>query len=289
MNAVHLCHLRRAQAQDTVLVAEDYEEMRNEICRCLSPHFFVVVAPNGRVAWEMVARYLPNLVIANQTMAGIDGIALCRHIKSDERTNHIPVIMLTGSADIDTKIEGLNSGADDLISKPFQARELRARACNLIRGRKTLLRKYYQAVELRNTGGYLQSKDEKFHQKVMSAVEAHIDDHRFSVEVFAREVGVSTVQLYRKLLALTGLSPNNFVRDVRLQRSALLLEEAVGNVADAAYASGFNSLSYFSKCFRKKFGCRPKEFAKKSPQSASDGRTPGDTNSSKGYYQRPGR
>ena len=241
---VHFQHFMPRPAMDTILVAEDHDDMRNNICTSLLPYFNVVGVPNGNQAWQMVVKYLPNLVIVDIMMPGMDGLSLCRHLKNDERTNHIPVIMLTGLADIETKIEGLQNGADDYMAKPFYAEELHARASNLIEARKKLREKYFRQFNLMPREVTIQSSDEKFISMVMNVVELHMDDSQFGVEIFAREVGLSSVQLYRKLHTLTGYSPNDFIREQRLQRSASLLEKKVGNVAEVAYRVGFNTLSY---------------------------------------------
>ena len=259
---IQLQHLLPRQSGDMILVAEDHDEMRNYLCENLLPYFKVVGVGNGAHAWQMVVKYLPNLVIADLMMAGMDSLALCRQMKNDDRTNHIPIIMLTGNADMETRIEGLNNGADDYMAKPFYLKELHARARNLIEARKKMREKYSQTISLKPFERSVQSMDEIFLQKVISVVEHHIDDPRFGVEIFAREVGFSTVQLYRKLHSLTGLSPNDFIREQRLQRSASLLQKKVGNISEIAYRVGFNTLSYFSKCFREKFGCTPKDYVK---------------------------
>lgn len=245
---------------DRILVAE--EETGNFIYKSLLPFFTVIRVAHGDHVLPMALKYLPNLVIADLMTPGINGPALCRHLKNDDRTNDIPIIMITGRDDIKIKIEGFNNGADDYMAKPFHVNELQARARNLIEARKKLREKYRYQITLNSHEVSVQSMDEKLLHKVMEVVELHIDDPQFGVGTFAREVGVSTIQLYRKLLSLTGFAPNDFLRDQRLKRAASLLERKAGNVTEVAYRVGFNTLSYFCQCFRVKFGCTPKDYVR---------------------------
>lgn len=261
-NSVTLQPLLRLQSTDMIVVAVDNEETRNYICESLLPFFRVVGVGNGHHGWHMVFKYVPSLVIADLTMP-MDGLELCRHLKNDDRTWHIPVIVIAAKADMEMKIEAFNIGADEYMEKPIRIRELQARARNLVEARKKLFAKYGQQIQHLTHDASIQSIEKRFIEKAIEVVELHLDDSQFGVENFAREVGLSTIQLYRNLRALTGFSPNFFIREQRLQRSALLLEKNVGNVADVAYRVGFHTLPYFSKCFRAKFGCNPKDFAKK--------------------------
>lgn len=204
-------------------------------------------------------------------MPGLDGLELCHLIKTDERTSHIPVIILTALATSEARIAGLETGADDYLTKPFDNRELEIRIHNLISGRRKL-RDYFRSeitspetTPLENTliqpaKITMVSADDKFLQRAVLVVEQNMSDVTFSVEEFSREIGMSRMQLHRKLKALTGHSASDFIRIMRLKRAAQLLEARVGNVTEVAYQVGFNTLSYFSKCFHDYFGVMPTEY-----------------------------
>jgi transcriptional regulator GlxA family with amidase domain len=189
----------------------------------------------------------------------MDGLELCNKLKADERTSHIPIILLTAKADLHSKIEGLQLGADDYIAKPFELEELEARMQNLIQTRKKLRSLFSTSLELKPNDIVVESLDNRFLKRTLVAIEEHIADEKFSVEVLALEVGMSHVQLYRKLRALTGKTPNEVIRNLRLARAHFLLNEKAGNVSEVAYLTGFRNTSYFAKCFKEKFGVSPSE------------------------------
>ncbi len=192
-------------------------------------------------------------------MPEMDGITLCHRLKTDERTSHIPIILLTALASDDAKFHGLETGADEYLTKPFDNRELQVRIKNLIESRKLLRERYSRELHLGPKKVQVTSMDEKFLEKVMQTIETYMGDPDFSMEKFGQEVSLSRMQLHRKLKALTGESPGDFLRTMRLQRAKRLLESKTGNVSEIAYEVGFNNLSYFSKCYREQFGMAPNE------------------------------
>jgi YesN/AraC family two-component response regulator len=194
-------------------------------------------------------------------MPEMDGFELCEKIKNDERISHIPVILLTAKADLESKIEGLEYGADDYISKPFEARELQARVSNLIDQRMRLREKFARMTELQPDEIAVTPVDGKFLRRLMAIFENHISEPDFSTEQCAREVGMSRMSLNTKLKALTNQSTHEFIRSLRLQRAAQLLKKAAGSVAEIAYMVGFNNTSHFAKVFRQQFGHSPSKFA----------------------------
>ena len=200
-------------------------------------------------------------------MPKMDGFALCAKVKKDERTSHIPVILLTARAAAEDKIGGLESGADDYLIKPFNARELQVRVKNLIEQRRQLRERFRKEGMLQPQGIDLTSADQKFLQKVLEIVGSHISDAHFSVEIFAKEIGMSHTLLYRKLQALTDYSPNEFIRSMRLNQAAQLLAGKSGNVTQIALRVGFNNLSYFARCFQRQFGVSPSLYASKKSYS----------------------
>ena len=229
----------------------------------LSGTYEILEASDGVQGLTLATQHIPDLVISDLMMPRLDGLELCMKLKNDERTNHIPIIMLTAKADMQSKLEGLTIGADDYICKPFDIDEVIARVLNLLENRKKLQDKYSRQLLLKPSDVEIDSAAEKFLQKTMKIVEEHISDSAFSVDKFAEEACMSPAQLYRKLTALTAYTPNDFVRHIRLQRAASLIDRKIGNVADVAYQVGFNNLSYFTKCFKEKYALTPSEFAKR--------------------------
>jgi transcriptional regulator GlxA family with amidase domain len=184
---------------------------------------------------------------------------LCRALKQDVRTSHVPVILLTARAGTDSKIEGLEIGADDYVTKPFETKELGARVRNLIEQRRLLRKKFSAGVVLKPGEVAVTSLDDALLKKVMEAVEKNIGNENFGVDDLAREAFLSRRHLYRKLQALTNLAPAEFIQYIRLQRARELLEKNAGSVAEIAYQVGFGSPSHFSACFHERFGIPPSE------------------------------
>jgi len=213
------------------------------------------------VGWNKAIEKYPDLVISDVMMPEMDGFELCHKLKSDENTSHIPIILLTAKADIDSRIEGLEFGADDYISKPFDDKELRVRVKNLIEQRKKLREKFTRMIEIKPGEIAATSMDEQFLKRLLDVFENHISEADYSTESFANEIGMSRSNLYRKIQALTNQSTNDFIRSLRLKRAAQLLRKSTGTVSEIAYAVGFNSPSHFSKIFRQQFGQSPSNFA----------------------------
>jgi signal transduction histidine kinase/DNA-binding response OmpR family regulator/ligand-binding sensor domain-containing protein len=250
-----------------LLIVEDNPDVTSYICTFMENDFRIITAENGRIGLTKTINKYPDLVISDVMMPEMDGFELCNKIKSDQRTSHIPVILLTAKADMDSKIEGLEFGADDYISKPFDAKELHARVKNLIEQRKKLREKFSQATEIKPGEIATTSMDEQFLKRLLVVFENHVSESDFSTDDFAREVGMSRSNLHRKLQALTNQPTHEFIRSLRLKRAAQLLKKSAGSVTEIAYAVGFNNLSYFTKTFRQQFGQNPREFAKKTNRS----------------------
>ncbi len=246
-----------------VLIVEDNDDLRNYLLLSLGDRYSLSNAANGQLGLELAIREIPDLILSDLMMPNMDGLQLCREIKLNEKTSHIPLILLTAKADGETRIDGLETGADDYLAKPFNLPELIARINNLIESRKKLRKLFTSSIILKPSEIKAISLDDKFIKKVMESMEAHLADSTFSVEVLADEVAMSSVQLYRKLKAITGQTPNDLIRNIRLERAASLLDQRAGNVADVAYLVGFNNLSYFAKCFKDKFHMSPSEYLKK--------------------------
>jgi YesN/AraC family two-component response regulator len=202
------------------------------------------------------------MVISDVMMPGMDGYELCRQLKSDYRTSHIPVILLTAKASVEDKLEGLQTGADDFLIKPFEPMELLARIKNLIQQRQALRERYrreFEHVRLKPEAS-MDALEIEFMEKARKVVGENISNPDFHISDFSGLMNMSRVQLHRKLIALFNLSATAFVRTYRLNEAARLFNSRLGNVAEVAYEVGFNNLSYFSKCFQKQFGVNPSEY-----------------------------
>jgi len=247
---------------DSVLVVEDNEELRTFLEQILKQNGFTVsTASDGRDGFAKAFDLIPDLIVSDLVMPALDGIELTKACKRDERTNHIPVVLLTANSEQSKKLIGLKTGADDYLTKPFSTEELLVRINNLIQQRKTLAKKFREQIFATPTPIHELSLDERFIQNAKAVVELNISNYQFSVEHLADHMNLSRTQLLRKLKALTGFSPSDFIRSIRLQRAAQMIRQRVDTVTQIAYAVGFNDQSYFAKSFKKEFGVSPTEYA----------------------------
>jgi len=253
-----------ALGQPIVLTVEDHVEIRTHIREHLEDNFRVLEAGNGKTGLEIAIENVPDLIITDLMMPEMDGVELCKRLKTDERTSHIPVIMLTAKASVEDRLEGLETGADAYLTKPFNIKELRLRVTKLIEQRKKLRERFSKEITLEPKDIAVTSADERFLQKAMACVEEHMGDSDFDVGQFQEEMLMSRMQLFRKLKALTNHTPSEFIRNLRLKRAAKLIEKEFGNMAEVCYEVGFNNLSYFAKCFKELFKVLPSEYGKSS-------------------------
>ena len=202
---------------------------------------------------------IPDLVISDVMMPNMNGMELCQKLKTDVKTSHIPVILLTAKAEQSDRIEGLETGADDYVTKPFDGRELSIRVQNLITQRELLRQKFSAELKIAPSEVTLTSMDERFINQVLQVVEDHMANEFYTVEDLAAEVGFSRSQLNRKLKTLIGKSPNHLIRDFRLARAKELLEQKTASISEIAYQVGYSNLSYFSKSYKEAFGKLPSE------------------------------
>jgi DNA-binding response OmpR family regulator/two-component sensor histidine kinase len=244
-----------------VLVVDDHPDIRSHIHQYLK-EFRVLEASDGVEGLEISIENIPDLIITDLMMPNMDGVEFCKKLKTDERTSHIPVIMLTAKASVENRIEGLETGADDYITKPFNMKELFTRINNLIDQRRKLRERFSREVTLQPKEIAVTSADERFLNRIIEIIENKMGDDNFDVAALQKEIGLSHMQMFRKLKALTDQAPGDFIRTIRLKRSASLLEQKFGNVAEVAYEVGFNNLSYFAKCFKGMFGQSPSEYIK---------------------------
>ncbi|MEZ4886552.1 MAG: ATP-binding protein [Chitinophagales bacterium] len=241
----------------TVLVIEDHADVRAYIKQYLVDSFHILEAINGQDGIEKALEHLPDLIISDVMMPKKNGYEVCQTLKTDQRTSHIPIILLTAKAAQEEKIEGLEIGADDYLVKPFDTQELEVRVRNLIAVRRQLRKSFADAPKIEPEAIQTNSVDKAFLEKICNIIEANLSNEQFSVEMLVEEVGMSRSQINRKLKALTDESANKFIRSLRLQKAAEMLRQKVGNVSEIAFETGFSSTSYFTKCFRDKYGTTP--------------------------------
>jgi signal transduction histidine kinase/DNA-binding response OmpR family regulator/ligand-binding sensor domain-containing protein len=243
-----------------VLLIEDSSDVRAYIREQIDSVYSVVEAVDGVEGLEKAFAVVPDLVVSDLMMPKMDGYEVCKRLKSDERTSHIPVILLTAKAGDEDKLKGLETGADDYLVKPFNSRELVVRIRNLIDLRRTLRLRFSEMIMVKPKDIAGSSVDQLFLEKALAVVESEMGDEHFSVHKFSEELHMSHMQLHRKLKAITNQSAGQFIKNARLQRAADLLRNNSGNVSEIAYRVGFSSPAYFTKCFREQFGILPSDY-----------------------------
>lgn len=243
-----------------VLIVDDNADIRAFIRTPLERDYRCHEALDGKEGLAFAQSELPDLIISDIMMPEMDGVELCAHIKKDERTNHIPVILLTAKADIESKLEGLGIGADDYLTKPFESEELQIRIKNLIEQRRMLREHFQRDLKIIPDDHSLSSSDDEFIQKAIEVVSANIESTDFGVEQFSKQIFLSRQHLTRKLQSLTGLSALEFIRSIRLKRAAILLKQKQASVTEIAYQVGFSQPSNFATAFKNEFGVNPSDF-----------------------------
>ncbi|MBL3655776.1 two-component regulator propeller domain-containing protein [Fulvivirga sediminis] len=245
-----------------LLIVEDNLEVRRHIKSIFADKYQIVEAENGQLGLALAESELPDIIVSDVMMPEMDGIALCKAIKKNTATSHIPIVLLTARTSLIYKVEGLESGADDYITKPFNYQVLLLKVKNLISTREQL-RKHFndsQTLNIEPKKVTFSSADELFIEKALESVEKNMSNTAYSVEDFGEDVGMSRMQIYRKLKALTGQSANEFIRTIRLKRAAQLIERNEFTIAEVTYRVGFQDLQYFRSCFKKYFGVNPSEY-----------------------------
>ena len=243
-----------------LLIVEDNSDVRNYIRDNLHSDYQILEAPDGEDGWQQSVAHLPDLIISDVMMPKLDGFQLCGKLKSDERTSHIPVILLTAKAAKEDRLTGYDSGADAYIMKPFEPDELRTRIRNLITQRQRLHQHFQQQGMFGLDQAEITSIDKKFLQKAQDIILQNISDEGFSVARFAEKCAVSRSLLHKKLVALTGEPPRELIRRIRLRKAAELIEKQSGNLSQIALEVGFTNPAYFSEAFKKQFGVAPSQY-----------------------------
>jgi signal transduction histidine kinase/ligand-binding sensor domain-containing protein/AraC-like DNA-binding protein/AmiR/NasT family two-component response regulator len=244
----------------TILIVEDNEDFRFYLKDNLRGHYKIVEASDGREGWKKVLAEQPQLVVSDISMPHMDGIELCRKIRSDQRTRQIPVILLTAMSGESIELESLQTGATDYISKPFNFEVLLSKIRNVVEYNETVRKTWQRRVETRPAPVEMTSPDDLFLREVLEYIEKNIGDPDLSVEALSQRFHASRSTFYKRLLLLTGKTPVEFIRHIRLQRAAELLEKSQLTVAEIAYTVGFNNPKYFTQYFKSAFDCIPSAY-----------------------------
>ncbi len=245
---------------EIILIVEDNPDVRNYIRELLETGYRVIEASNGEEGVSKAKDEIPDLIITDVMMPEMDGFQFCKKVRNNEKTSHIPLVMLTAKAGFDDKIEGLESGIDAYLTKPFKAKELIVQIDNLLKQRKLLRERFSKSTVIKPSEVSAISADQVFLQKTIQKIENHFGDSQFSVEHLAEHLNMSISQLNRKLNALIGQPSGQLIRSLRLQRAADLLKQNSASVSEICYNLGFNDHAYFSRAFKKQFGCSPSSY-----------------------------
>jgi signal transduction histidine kinase/DNA-binding response OmpR family regulator len=267
-NAKEFIKKKNNNGRQTVLIVEDDNDLRSFLITILSKDYNIIEATDGADGLKKCKENLPDFIISDIMMPNMDGIELLQNIRGDIDTSHIPVILLTAKTNIESKLEGLSYGADDYITKPFSVQYFKARIDNLLMQRKRLQDIFSSNL---STGFHefdpkpflITSQDEMLMQKAVQVIENNIDNSNFTVEEFGQAVGMSRSSFYNKVKSLTGFSPVEFIRDIRLKRAKQLLETKQLLIKEVAFMTGFSDTKYFGECFKNKYGMTPMEYKNK--------------------------
>lgn len=250
------------QEQPIILVVEDESDMLQYIYEILAPSFTVVTASNGREGIEKALETIPDLIVSDVMMPEVTGIDLCKKLKSDKDTSHIPIVLLTALSDMEHHVQGIREGADVYLPKPFNSQLLLVHVHNLINSRNTLKEFYAKRIFLGTSNFEIKTYEEEFLAKLMKLVEENISNSEFNNDDLANLMYMSRSTFYRKLKAVTGMSGNEFIRTARLNFAAKLLESGNYSVTEVAFEAGFNDIKYFRKRFHDQFGLNPSDYKK---------------------------
>jgi ligand-binding sensor domain-containing protein/signal transduction histidine kinase/AraC-like DNA-binding protein len=246
----------------TILIVEDNQDLRNFILQSLIG-YNVLEAENGLLGWDLAIEHIPDVIVSDVMMPELDGLELCRRLKTDDRTSHIPVILLTARSGNIHQVSGLKTGADAYLTKPFSVQILLLNINNLLSSREQMRKKFIRQMTLEPTNVLIESNDQDFLNKVLSQIEDNLSNPDFGVNELATSIGMSTPVFYKKIKSLTDMSVNNFIKSIRLKRAAQLLEQDILTVYQVAYEVGFNDTRYFAKEFKKQYGKSPSLYANK--------------------------
>lgn len=245
-----------------LLIVDDHPDIRAFIKNSFQDSYQIIEASNGSLGVKTALAMIPDIIISDVMMPELSGTQLCKQLKQDERTCHIPIVLLSAKDDVESNFHGIEVGADDYIAKPFSYKLLKSKLQSLIESRAKLRARYSKEIVLKPTEISINSADERFIEKVKEVLDAHLADDSFTVEKFSESMTMSRMQLHRKLKALTGLTTSEFLRTERLKVAAVLLKDPSLNINEIGYQVGFSSPSYFTKCFKEVYGMLPSEYQK---------------------------
>ena len=252
-----------------MLLVEDNPDLLGFLAESFEADFEIIQCIDGLQGYAQATKVIPDIIISDVMMPEMNGIELCGKLKVDMRTSHVPIILLTARSPLVFKIEGLEQGADEYITKPFNFELLEVKVWNLLENRQKMRSRYQKEISLEPTNIKISSFDDIFIEKVMKYIEDNIDEEQLSVEELSDHVGMSRGNLYKKLKALTNKSPVEFIRHVRLRRAAQLLRQHKIFVNEVAFMVGFRDVNYFRKCFKEEFGITPTEYSKSEAGTSS--------------------
>ena len=270
VNPCEISQTNTSPKEMTLLIIEDNEDVRNYLVSLLSKYYNIYTAVNCKEGYEIEQKQIPDLVISDIMTPYMDGIEFTRLSKNNMVTSHIPIILLTARVTSSQVREGYESLADDYIMKPFDPELLVVRVANLLTNRKKLAERYgtemvsinREPQKAKETSVY-SAMEEKFMKKVMEIINKNIENPAYSIDQFSEEIGMSRVQVYRKIKAVTGMSPSKLILDIRLKTSLDMLQNTEYTVTEVSYRCGFNEISYFGKCFKTEYGLSPSKYIKK--------------------------
>ena len=248
-----------------ILIVEDNEELRHFLKKSLKKNYRVAEAENGLIGWQKVEQLMPDFIVADLRMPEMDGLELTQKIKEDQRTSHIPVILLTAVTDLESKLAAMKIGVDDYITKPFSSEFLQARIENLMTQRRQL-QQFYRSQIISSKPDFtlppleVKSQEEIFMQTLIKLMNDNLDNFDLNIDLLATELGMSRTVFFNKLKSLTGYSPVEFVREIRFERAAEYIRDTQLTVSEVSYQVGIEDPRYFSRCFKQKFGMTPSEY-----------------------------
>jgi YesN/AraC family two-component response regulator len=245
----------------SMLIIDDNTEIRSYIRQIFAEAFNVAEAEDGIDGYEFVLKETPDIVISDIKMKKMDGIELCQKIKSNPSVAHIPVILLTASSSDEVKLKGIEGGAEDYITKPFDKEIIVARVQNILKGRNRLQQYFFNAVTLKPTTS-IAGEHKEFIERCIAVVEDHLDNPDFTIQTFCKAIGMSHPGLYKKVKAVSGLTINVFIRYIRLRKAAELLITTDKTITEIAYITGFNDIRYFREQFFELFQMKPSDYVK---------------------------
>lgn len=251
-----------AKTSRKLLLVEDNEEVLRYLQQLFEPLYDIRLARNGLEGWALVQSFSPDLVVSDVMMPLSDGLELCRKIKQRAQTLHIPVLLLTARTAAVQQLEGLETGADDYVSKPFHPELLQAKVVNILHNRQQMREYYQRQILLEPTAIHILDEDRQLLEKAMCIVELHLEDPEFNVQALVQEIGLSQSVLYRRIKTITGQTVIEFIQDVQMKRAAQLLRESRLRISEIAYKVGMENVKRFRSTFQKLYQTTPVEYAK---------------------------